>query len=152
MQILLYHSIIHITVFSHYVRSQLARQSNRPSLALDTTTTFPKFPIPPYHAEAPCNASPHHIYLASPSSLHKSHYPPTYSPTIHHLYLPSLSFFTTEFETMNKIGTIRDQYEWQPKSDASEWVIEEEKLSKVQPLVDFINHAGELKSTKVGTD
>lgn len=53
---------------------------------------------------------------------------------------------------MNKIGTIRDQYEWQPKSDASEWVIEEEKLSKVQPLIDFINHAGELKSTKVGTD
>lgn len=52
---------------------------------------------------------------------------------------------------MNKIGTIRDQYEWQPKSDASEWVIEEEKLSKVQPLVDFINHAGELKSTKVLT-
>jgi hypothetical protein len=54
-----------------------------------------------------------------------------------------------EFETMNKIGTIRDQYEWQPRGDASTWLIEKEKLSKVQPLVDFINHAGELKSTKV---
>ena len=60
-----------------------------------------------------------------------------------------LTSSTTEFETMNKIGTIRDQYEWQPTSDPSEWAIEEEKLSKVQPLVDFINHAGELKSTKV---
>ena len=50
---------------------------------------------------------------------------------------------------MNKIGTIRDQYEWQPKGNKDEWLIEEEKMSKVQPLVDFINHAGELKSTKV---
>lgn len=50
---------------------------------------------------------------------------------------------------MNKIGTIRDQYEWQPRGDASTWLIEKEKLAKVQPLVDFINHAGELKSTKV---
>ena len=55
----------------------------------------------------------------------------------------------SEFETMNKIGTIRDQYEWQPKGNKDEWLIEEEKMSKVQPLVDFINHAGELKSTKV---
>ena len=51
---------------------------------------------------------------------------------------------------MNKIGTIRDQYEWQPKGNQDGWLIEEEKMSKVQPLVDFINHAGELKSTKVG--
>lgn len=50
---------------------------------------------------------------------------------------------------MNKIGTIRDQYEWQPKGNSDGWLIEEEKMSKVQPLVDFINHAGELKSTKV---
>ena len=50
---------------------------------------------------------------------------------------------------MNKIGTIRDQYEWQPKSDGSNWLIESEKMPKIQPLVDFINHAGELKSTKV---
>ena len=50
---------------------------------------------------------------------------------------------------MNKIGTIRDQYEWQPKGNQDGWLIEEEKMSKVQPLVDFINHAGELKSTKV---
>ena len=50
---------------------------------------------------------------------------------------------------MNKIGTIRDQYEWQPKSDGSNWLIEIEKMPKIQPLVDFINHAGELKSTKV---
>ena len=56
----------------------------------------------------------------------------------------------SEFETMNKIGTIRDQYEWQPKGNKDDWLIEEEKMSKVQPLVDFINHAGELKSTKVG--
>jgi hypothetical protein len=53
---------------------------------------------------------------------------------------------------MNKIGTIRDQYEWQPATDSTEWVIEEEKLSKVQPLIDFINHAGVLKSTKVLLD
>ena len=50
---------------------------------------------------------------------------------------------------MNQIGTIRDQYEWQPKSDGSNWLIESEKMPKIQPLVDFINHAGELKSTKV---
>ena len=53
---------------------------------------------------------------------------------------------------MNKIGTIRDQYEWQPKGNQDGWLIEEEKMSKVQPLVDFINHAGELKSTKVGRE
>jgi hypothetical protein len=50
---------------------------------------------------------------------------------------------------MNKIGTIRDQYEWQPASNPEDWLIEEEKMARVQPLVDFINHAGELKSTKV---
>ena len=54
-----------------------------------------------------------------------------------------------EFETMNRIGTIRDQYEWQPTSKPEDWLIEEEKLPRVQPLIDFINHAGVLKSTKV---
>lgn len=82
------------------------------------------------------------IYITS-SNLHIFYHTIPYL-TFLHLTLPSI-----EFETMNKIGTIRDQYEWQPATDSSEWVIEEEKLSKVQPLIDFINHAGELKSTKV---
>lgn len=53
-----------------------------------------------------------------------------------------------EFEVMNKIGTIRVQYDWQPRTDL-EHVIEEHKLPALQPLIDYINHAGKLVSTKV---
>lgn len=83
------------------------------------------------------------LFLDTNRYLCSSSHSATYLTFLH------LTLTPTEFETMNKIGTIRDQYEWQPATDSSEWAIEEEKLSKVQPLIDFINHAGELKSTKV---
>lgn len=53
-----------------------------------------------------------------------------------------------DFEVMNKIGTIRVQYDWQPRQDLQH-EIEEHKLPALQPLVDYINHAGKLVSTKV---
>lgn len=55
-----------------------------------------------------------------------------------------------EFEVANKIGTIRVQYDWQPRTDL-EHVIEEHKLPALQPVIDYINHAGKLVSTKVST-
>ena len=52
-----------------------------------------------------------------------------------------------ELEMMNKIGTIRDQYNWQPDRNLVH-EIEPEKLSRIEPLINYINHAGELQSTK----
>jgi len=52
----------------------------------------------------------------------------------------------TDVETMNKIGTIRDQYDWHPRSNAS-WAIDESIKQKIKPVLDYINYGAELKST-----
>ena len=33
---------------------------------------------------------------------------------------------------MNKIGTMREQYEWQPTIPEEDWLIEEHKLAAIQ--------------------
>ena len=49
---------------------------------------------------------------------------------------------------MNKIGTIREQYDWTPRTDLLPYLIEEDKLEKIEPLIRFVNHVATLKSTK----
>lgn len=56
-----------------------------------------------------------------------------------------------ELETMNKIGTIREQYDWQPSTDESEYVIDKKILAKIQPVIGLVNHIADLKSTKNNT-
>jgi hypothetical protein len=50
--------------------------------------------------------------------------------------------------TMNKIGTIREQYDWQPNASLDH-VIEDYKLEQLKPLLDYVNYACRLQSTKV---
>ena len=45
-------------------------------------------------------------------------------------------------------GTCRDQYDWLPHTDLVHEV-EMEKVPFLQPVIDFVNFAGELVSTKV---
>ena len=54
-----------------------------------------------------------------------------------------------ELDVTNKIGTIRVQYDWQPDPKLLPYVIEEEKLEKIAPLLHYANHAAVLLSTKV---
>jgi hypothetical protein len=49
---------------------------------------------------------------------------------------------------MNTIGTIRVQYDWQPRTDLVH-EIEPHKVERLRPVINFINHAAELQSTKV---
>ncbi|KAJ1428835.1 hypothetical protein B484DRAFT_65478 [Ochromonadaceae sp. CCMP2298] len=55
--------------------------------------------------------------------------------------------YNTDFMALNQIGTIREQYEWTP-GESGGYLIETEKLAKLAPLIDYINHAGQLLSTK----
>ena len=55
---------------------------------------------------------------------------------------------TNEFEPINRIGTIRTQYDWQELSDPSLFEIDPKIVEKIQPVLDFANHAVELQSTK----
>jgi len=54
----------------------------------------------------------------------------------------------TDFETMNKIGTMREQYEWQPTVSPEQWLVEEHKLPALRPVLDFANHVAALVSTR----
>ena len=48
------------------------------------------------------------------------------------MIVPNPNPNSTEFVTMNQIGTMREQYEWQPTIPEEDWVIEEHKLAKLQ--------------------
>lgn len=54
--------------------------------------------------------------------------------------------------TLNQVGTIRDQYNWTPSplNVQANWTIESEVVEKIQPILRFLNHLADLKSTKVG--
>ena len=54
-----------------------------------------------------------------------------------------------EFETINKVGSIREQYEWQPDTTLTH-EIDEKVVERIQPVLKYINHAGTLLSTKDG--
>ena len=54
-----------------------------------------------------------------------------------------------EFTTINKIGTVREQYDWAVGSrDPDDLVIDESILSKIGPVMLYANHAAELLSTR----
>ena len=55
-----------------------------------------------------------------------------------------------EFETMNKIGTVRVQYDWQPDASLLPYKIEADVAAKLAPVIRFVNHAAKLRSTKDG--
>jgi len=82
------------------------------------------------------------IEMKGKLTLHMYQDPP------HILYANDSFTHNTDFQPINKIGTIRDQYEWQPQGNHAEWLIEESVVEKIQPLIKFINHAGVLQSTK----
>jgi hypothetical protein len=52
-----------------------------------------------------------------------------------------------EVLTLNEVGTIREQYNWLP--EAREHAIDISVAEKLQPVIQFLNHAAELQSTKV---
>lgn len=54
-----------------------------------------------------------------------------------------------ELQPINKIGTIRDQYDWKNITSSSTWKIDPRVVKKIQPVIDYINHAGILRSTVV---
>ena len=67
---------------------------------------------------------------------------------------PKIEYANDSFvhnETMqpiNKIGTIRSQYDWQDLSNPDEFEIEQKVVDKIKPLLEFVNYAAELQSTK----
>lgn len=55
-----------------------------------------------------------------------------------------------DFVTMNKIGTIRVQYNWRPDKTLLPHVIDQKVVEKIKPVLDYVNHCAELLSTKDG--
>lgn len=53
-----------------------------------------------------------------------------------------------EFATANSVGTIREQYDWQTDQTLLPYVIEQEKLAALKPVLDYVNFAAKLLSTK----
>ncbi len=54
-----------------------------------------------------------------------------------------------EFTTINKIGTVREQYDWAVGSrDPADMIIDESILGKIGSVLLYVNHAAELVSTK----
>jgi hypothetical protein len=49
---------------------------------------------------------------------------------------------------MNMVGTIRIQYDWQPDESLKPYLIEKEKIAHIQPVINYVNHAAKLLSTK----
>ena len=57
--------------------------------------------------------------------------------------------YNDELEPVSLVGTVREQYNWLPDPKYLPYKIENHKLSKLKPILKFINEAAELKSTKV---
>ena len=57
--------------------------------------------------------------------------------------------YNTEIEATCEIGTIRDQYDWRPQGDKSEWEIDPDVVTKITPLLNYIGEVAVLRSTKV---
>lgn len=53
-----------------------------------------------------------------------------------------------EMGFMNSVGTVRVQYDWQPDESLKPYLIEEEKIASIQPVIDYANHVATLLSTK----
>ena len=54
-----------------------------------------------------------------------------------------------EFTTINKVGTIREQYDWKVSSrDSKDCEFDEAIIAKIGPVLDYVNHGAELVSTR----
>ena len=84
------------------------------------------------------------IEMKSKMTLHVDMPPPAI------LFAQDSFTHNTDFETMNKIGTIREQYSWKPDASLLPHKIDPAVATKIQPVVDFVNHCGRLLSTKDG--
>ena len=56
--------------------------------------------------------------------------------------------YNETMQPINKIGSVRTQYDWQDLSNPDEFEIDQRVVDKIQPLLDFVNHAAVLQSTK----
>ena len=56
-----------------------------------------------------------------------------------------------DLSALNQVGTVREQYDWQPLSDASTWDIDADVRARIAPLEALVNHAAILRSTKNNT-
>lgn len=73
----------------------------------------------------------------------------TYQPPPHVMFANDSFTPNEELETLNRIGTIRNQYDWSPSVSPEDCEIDEAIVAKIGPVLRFVNHAAELKSTKV---
>jgi len=82
------------------------------------------------------------IEMKGKMSLHVKMQPPA------ELYAEDTFTHNDELTALNRVGTVREQYEWQPTTDSSQWFIDEAVVAEIQPLLRLVNHAAELRSTK----
>lgn len=73
----------------------------------------------------------------------------TYQPPPHIMFANDSFTPNEELETLNKIGTIRNQYDWTPTVAPEDCEIDEKIVARIGPVLRFVNHAAELKSTQV---
>lgn len=53
-----------------------------------------------------------------------------------------------EIRQVNQIGTIREQYDWQPQGNASDWEIDPAVVEQIGPVLRMANEIVKLRSTK----
>jgi hypothetical protein len=73
----------------------------------------------------------------------------TYLPPPKELFSDDKFDYNDELITLNKIGTMRYQYDWHPTMQPEDYMIEDHVLDKIGPVLRFLNHGGQLLSTKV---
>lgn len=56
--------------------------------------------------------------------------------------------YNTDLIAINKIGTVREMYDWYPDAKYKPYLIEVAKVDRIQALLDYLNTCAELKSTK----
>jgi hypothetical protein len=54
----------------------------------------------------------------------------------------------TDASTINKVGTIREQYDWLPLEREEPFLICDKVLGKIEPVLRYVNHVAVLQSTR----
>ena len=104
------------------------------------TVINPRSPLTAHHSLL--TTTYHNSLRTPPTPLHVQMRPPAElwaEDTFHH---------NEDLSALNQVGTVREQYEWQPLSDASTWAIDAGVRSRIAPLEALVNHAAVLRSTK----
>ena len=57
--------------------------------------------------------------------------------------------YNTDVLPLNMIGTIREQYDWSPSSNGTDWYIDPDIHTRIEPVLRMAGFIAELKSTKV---